>query len=284
MGSLAAETAVEGGDGRYTGRLSRDWEIWGPMGGYLAAFALRAAGAHCGLARPASLAGHFLGVASFDAPLEIACTTLRAARRAQSVRARITQSGEPVFEALVWGVADGLQGLAHAAAPMPPVPHWRTLPTIQERFAEMGEQWTPWYPFWQNLAQRPPEWDPRWPDRESGAHAPLWREWLRFEPEASFPDDPWADACRLLVLVDLGSWPAAQAHHNQDRMIAPSIDLSCAFHRIRPDAEWLLAQGLSPAAADGLVASQQHVWSEDGALLASGISELLCRPSPAARA
>ena len=46
MGDLAADTAVtEVGEGRYTARLSRDWEIWGPMGGYVAATALRAAGA-----------------------------------------------------------------------------------------------------------------------------------------------------------------------------------------------------------------------------------------------
>ena len=41
MGDLAIDTAVEGSDGRYRARLSRDWEIWGPNGGYLAAIALR---------------------------------------------------------------------------------------------------------------------------------------------------------------------------------------------------------------------------------------------------
>lgn len=286
MGDLAAETAiapVPGAEGRYTGTLSKDWEIWGPMGGYVAAFALRAAGRHCGLPRPASLVGHYLGVARFEAPLEIACETLRSAKTAQSVRARITQEGRPIFDALVWGAADGLRGLEHAFAPMPEVPHWSALPTIQERMAERGETWEAWYPFWNNLAQRPPEWDARWMERKAGERDPIWRQWLRFQPTASFPGDPWVDACRLLVLVDLGSWPAAQATHNQDALIAPSIDLACAFHRLRPESEWLLAQGVSPAAASGLVASQQHVWSDRGELLASGISQLLCRPSPSAR-
>ena len=46
MGDLAADTAVEPlGDGRYRASVSRDWEIWGPMGGYIASIALRAAGA-----------------------------------------------------------------------------------------------------------------------------------------------------------------------------------------------------------------------------------------------
>ena len=46
MGDLAIDTAVRArGDGLFEATLSADWEIWGPMGGYVAACALRAAGA-----------------------------------------------------------------------------------------------------------------------------------------------------------------------------------------------------------------------------------------------
>jgi acyl-CoA thioesterase len=82
----------------------------------------------------------------------------------------------------------------------------------------------------------------------------------------------------LLILVDIGAWPATQSQHNQDAIIAPSIDLACEFHRIRRDAEWLFVQGVSPSANDGLIASHQQVWSDRGELLASGVSQLLCRP------
>ena len=37
-----SDTAVDGTDGSYRAVLSKDWEIWGPMGGYVAAVALRA--------------------------------------------------------------------------------------------------------------------------------------------------------------------------------------------------------------------------------------------------
>lgn len=279
MGDLGEETAISGGDGRYTGTLSRAWEIWGPMGGYLASFALRAAGAHCGLPRPASLVGHFLGVGSFDLPIEIHCETLRSARTAQSVRARIVQEGRPLFDAMVWGVNEGLLGLTHHAAPMPAVPHWREVPAVEERLAAMGETMEAWFPFWKNFDQRPPTWRDDWMERKSGEHPPLWQEWLRYRPTPGFRD-PWLDACRLLILVDVGSWPSAQALHNDESMIAPSIDLACEFHRIRPEAEWLLAQGHSPSAASGLVASHQQVWDDEGVLLASGVSQLLCRPRP----
>src|SRR5436190_7002460 len=45
VGDLAHDTDVVGSDGRYTATVSGDWEIWGPMGGYVAAIALRAAAA-----------------------------------------------------------------------------------------------------------------------------------------------------------------------------------------------------------------------------------------------
>ena len=55
MGDFALDTAVSGEDGRYTATLSHDWEIWGPNGGYVAAIALRAAGAHSRFDRPATV-------------------------------------------------------------------------------------------------------------------------------------------------------------------------------------------------------------------------------------
>src|SRR5882724_9471270 len=59
VSDFAIDTALEGSGGRFSARLSRDWEIWGPNGGYVAAIALRAAGAATPLRRPASFACHF---------------------------------------------------------------------------------------------------------------------------------------------------------------------------------------------------------------------------------
>ena len=52
MGDLALDTEIEGGDGRYQGRPSEEWAIWGPMGGYIAAFALRARSGVASIALP----------------------------------------------------------------------------------------------------------------------------------------------------------------------------------------------------------------------------------------
>jgi acyl-CoA thioesterase len=276
MGDLGVDTAVKGSDGAYQASLSADWEIWGPMGGYVAATALRAAGAHTAFPRPASLVGHFLGVAAFG-PVEITTTTLRRAKKAEATRVSVAQDGGLVFEALVWSVADDLAGLTHELVPPPagtgaPLDH----PTTTERFAAAGRDDEVPYPFWNNFECRPTMWVDNWDEREPDA--PTWIEWMRFEPD---PDttDPWIDAARLLILVDLGSWPAVTRHHvDTAGLYAPSIDLACHFHRLRPESAYLLAQGTSPSGADGLITSHQSVWADDGTFLASGISQLLCRP------
>jgi acyl-CoA thioesterase len=276
MGDLALDTAVEGGDGRYTATFNADWNIWGPNGGYVAAVALRAAGAHCGLARPASLLVHFLGVARFE-EVDVEVTTLRAARRAASVRVAITQRGAPIAEAMVWAVADELAGLAHDATSAPPVPPPDQLPDLEELLASEGPR--P-HGFWVNLERRPERWlaPEAWEARTT--LDPTLRSWCRFRPSATF-DDPWIDACRHVVLVDTFQWPSATgAYRGQLQYLAPSLDLSVSFHHLDPAAEWLLVDAHAPLARDGLVAGTAKVWSPSGALLASGSQQMLCKPIP----
>jgi acyl-CoA thioesterase II len=275
MGDLAADTHVDGRDGRYSMTMSRAWEIWGPNGGYVASVALRAAGAHSRFERPASIVGHFLGVASFDAPVEIETTTLREAKRAESVRVSIGQEGSPIFDAMVWAVGD-VDGLEHDFAPKPDVPDVDGLMTVQERLAANGVTDTqPPFPFWLNFEERPVEWVDNWEEREPSD--PNFLAWFRYEPVPTC-DDLWVDACRSLILVDTLGWPSVQRWHTAHTMIAPSIDLAVAFHRFRPDEPWLLAQATSRSAHGGIIGCEANVWSRDGALLATGISQLLCRP------
>jgi acyl-CoA thioesterase-2 len=272
MGDLAVDTAIEGSDGRYTAELSRDWEIWGPNGGYIAAIALRAAGAFSRFDRPVTLVGHFLGVADFDAPVDLEVTTLREAKRAQSVRVSMTQRGGPIFDAMVWSVGD-VAGLEHDVSEMPDAPDPESLRSAADRMAEAGIE--PMFKFWDNFDQRPTTWVDDWENRAPGA--PVAGDWYRFVPRSTF-DDPWLDACRSLILLDTLGWPAAMRLHLNSGYIAPSIDLSVAFHRSRPDEPWLYAQASCPSASAGLVACESRVWSRDGTLLAVGAGQLLCRP------
>jgi acyl-CoA thioesterase II len=273
MGSLADDTAVSGGDGHFTADLSRDWEIWGPNGGYVASVALRAAAAHSQFARPASFHCHFLSVARFE-EVQLDVRTLRVSRRAESMAVSMSQGGTAVLEAIAWFVADG-DGLVHDHAAMPAVaPHAerRSITELLPPDAEVN------FRFWLNFDHKPLDWWENPADRPPGD--PVFRGWYRFAPVATFAD-PAVDACRSLVLLDTMSWPAATRAHTFDLpWVAPNIDLAVQFHRAEPATEWLLADAAAPVAEDGLIGFQSKVWSDTGALLASGAGQLLCRAVP----
>jgi acyl-CoA thioesterase-2 len=278
MGDLERDTAVEpaaGGSGRYVARLSRDWEIWGPMGGYVAAIALRAAGAESPFGRPASFQCHYLGVAAFD-EVDIEVVPLRVARQAASHRVSIRQGDRAILEALVWSVADDVPGLEHDEAIAPEVADWSELPNMAEL---AGPDAPPPFAFWSNFDARPLAWRADWPP--PGPLAAVWQNWLRFL--AWTPDaDPWLDAARSTLLVDLPSWPSGSKPHawTEPKFIAPTLDLSVAFHRTAADEPWLLVEGTSPVAADALMGWTGRLWTPSGRLVASGGGQTLFRPLP----
>ena len=121
MGDVEVDTAPEHlGDGRYRAQVDGDWEIWGPCGGYVAAIALRAAGAESPFARPASFYCHYLSVAAF-APVDLVVSPLRAGRTVLAQRVEMSQEGRPVLQAMVWSVGD-VEGLEHDDVTPPDVP------------------------------------------------------------------------------------------------------------------------------------------------------------------
>lgn len=278
MGNLADDTAVTHvGEGAYTARLRPDWEIWGPMGGYVASVALRAAGAASPFGRPASFACHYLGVAQFD-EVQLTVRTLRSARTALSQRVEMHQGDRPILEATVWSVGD-VDGLAHDVSEPPDVPGPHELPSIDELLTDEERANRPTFPFWENIDGKPIGW---WAEPPTEPLPPVYRGWLRFVPAATF-EDPWVDACRSLVLVDLQSWPSASRQHFGAPMtyIAPSLDLYVAFTDPQPGSDWLLADGYAPVARDGLMTWNGRLWSVDRHLVATGEGQMLCRRLPA---
>ncbi len=272
MGDLGKETAVEPlGGGRYRATLSGDWEIWGPMGGYIASVALRAAGAGGAHPFPAAFSCHYLGVAAFT-DVDITVEARRQGRNATSQRVEITQGGRPVLDAMVWSAAE-VEGLEHDESVAPDVPD-------PEGLTELGgpggipQADVP--PFWRNPRARPVEVEPEWPP--SSPRPAAWRQWVRFDPTPDV-DDPWVDAARMVVLADLPSWPAAHRPHAWRRppFIAPTLDLNVAFHRPAPGSAWLLVDGTAPVSTRGLFGWTSRVWSAGGLLHASGGGQCLYR-------
>ena len=281
MGDLAEDTRVEQVDeNRFTAKLSREWEIWGPMGGYVAAVAMRAAGAAGGLARPASFFCQYHSVAAFDT-VDLTVTKLRTARTALAQRVEMTQGGKPITEATIWSVSGELDGLEHDDTEAPDVPPPSELPSIEELLSEEELAEGPPFAFWNNFDSKPFQFIPRseWPPKEP--LPPEWRGWQRFRSTPAF-SDPWIDACRSLILVDVQSWPSAsrQHVHYDHGFYAPSLDLYVAFHEVPSTSEWLLTDGRGPLAANGLMHWDGRLWSEQGTLIASGMGQLLCRKMP----
>ena len=107
-----------------------------------------------------------------------------------------------------------------------------------------------------------------WETREPAD--PSFLSWFRYLPRDTF-DDPFVDAGRSLLLADTVGWPAATRTYRSDMAYyAPSIDVTVRFHACARESPWLLVEGRSPVARDGLVASAVSVWSADGSLQASG--------------
>jgi len=272
MGDLAEDTAVRPcGEGRYQATLSADWEIWGPMGGYVAACALRAAGAESEQSRPAAFSCHYLGVARFGA-VDLRVETRKRGRNAMSQRVEITQDDRPILDAMVWSAAPG-EGLEHDETVPPTVPGPDELSDIRELLPDDA---APPFNFWRNLESRPIEFEAEWPPE--GPRPARWREWLRFIPTPSF-DDPWADAARSIILVDLPSWPSAHRPHAwlQPPFTAPTLDLNVALHQPTQGEEWLLCDGAAPLSTGGLFGWTARVWSPGGTLHASGGGQCLYR-------
>jgi len=181
----------------------------------------------------------------------------------------------------VWSVGD-VDGLEHDVAERPAVGTPDELKTLPELFAEHGIEPQGTFPFWQNIESKPTAFNPVWPPPEP--MTPTWQEWCRFVPTSTF-EDPWVDACRSLILIDVQSWPAASrahVHAQPHGFYAPSLDLYVAFAHPQPHREWLLCDGAGPVAKHGLMTWNGRLWSADGRLVASGEGQLLCRRMPGA--
>ena len=279
MGDLARQTMVtpadDGDDSdpairRFTAMVHPDWEIWGPEGGYVAAIALRAAGEAGPFARPASFFCHYLSVAAFE-PVQLVVTPLRSGRTVLSQRVAMTQNGRPILDAMVWTVGE-VDGLEHREAHPPDVPAPQELRSPSEIWPDRDATFT----FWDNFEQRPIDYVEHPPS--PGPLPPVWRAWLR-SVTALTHDDPWVDAARTLVVLDVMSWPAGHRPHAhyEHGFIAPSLDLYASFQHSGLGEEWLLLDGYAPVAEQGLLSWNGRVWSQGGDLIASGGGQAIFR-------
>lgn len=261
---LEVATRLEGGNGRFRARLSDRWEIWGPNGGYLATFALRAVGEVAQIAQPRSFYCHFLSSPAF-ADVDVEATVLRRGQRAESVSVAISQGGRPILQALVRTAADA-PGHSHQHASMPDVPP----PQSVAPYEHAPVPGHPVFRFWENVERRPIV-------AAVEGRSPVVREWARFRPTPCFAD-PFLDAARSLILLDTYGFPAAYQRYRSWEYLAPNLDTAVWLHQFSPTSEWLLVDHECTVAEHGLMGVSGKIWSADGRLLASGSAQLCCVP------
>jgi len=265
---LEQATRVEGRDYQYVGHLSKDWEIWGPNGGYLATIALRAAGMVAHIQQPASFYCHFLSSPAFDT-VELTVNTLKLGRRAESFAVEMTQAGKSILYALVKTTAEA-PGYSHQHYEAPAVPAPEGLKTYEELLPTRKR---PPFSFWDNVERRPVD-----QSVTEEPTAPVLREWVRYQPRACF-EDPFLDAARALILLDTYGFPAAYQRYRGWDYLAPNLDTSAWFHHFNPSCEWLLIDHECTLAERGLMAVDGKVWDIEGRLLATGAAQLCCVPN-----
>lgn len=269
MGRFHEDTAVAEVDGVLAATLSRDWEIWGPNGGYVAAIALRAAGMRAPEGhRPASLSCQYLSAGAFG-PARAEVRVLKAGRSAGCLAVDLSQEGKTFLTAQVWTTnRDG--GPEVAATPRPGSPPPEALAPIESYLPPDA----PKHPFWANFETRPIGWTP--PGQPGRVGEPI-RQWQRFK--GFEPVDVFADCARALVLIDTLLWPAHwRTQPAGADYIAPSLELSAWFHEPPHGSDWLLVDARSQKAGGGLIHGTGQVWSEDGRLIATGGGQMLHTP------
>jgi len=238
----------------------------------MAAIALRAAGMEARIDRPASISCHFLAMAKFERA-DIEVEAVQRGKRAESFHVTVRQDERAVLQAIVRSAVEA-DGVEHNYAPMPEVPEPEELPSYHEIFADEE----PPFVFWENIEGKPMDPDKVQKERTEPQDPPL-LEWHRFRPTATF-SDPWADACRSLVMIDTLSWPAAAMPHVSREYMAPNLDVVAWFHQPAADSEWLLSEHRSEIAMGGLVGTTSSIWTRDGRLVATGGAQLMCLPGP----
>lgn len=267
MGSLERDTSVLSADSGLSANLSRDWEIWGPNGGYVASIALRAAGAvapsdH----RPATFSAQYLAVGQF-APVDIEADAVRKGRSAWCINVALVQGGKRLLQAQIWTTnkTDGPQKIDRT---MPKVPAAAALKSWRELFPD-GK---PSFRFWSNFEGRPTV---VLPEGTADPRGSVVQEWNRFE-SFELTTDPFLDFSRALILIDTYPWIAFnRGLTKRPDYIAPTLDITAWFHEPPAASQWLLVDARGDVGGGGLIHGQVQIWSDDGRPIATGGSNLL---------
>lgn len=262
MAGLVSATKLTPSEAGWSVALDPAWDIWGPAGGYLAAIALRAVREQAPIGhRPVTLTGQFVRVAKAGT-LDVTINPIKSGASALN-SVRLSQDDQLIFQAQIWTTTRRDASVV-VEPDAPDVPDPDGLPDQQTIAAERN---LPLNKFWQNFDSRPVNF--RTFD-ETPASVPNQYRWMRFADWSDEPD-PFFDAMRTALLIDLAIWPGHWHRITEPaRYLAPSLDLTVYFHTDAPAGEWLLSDADTDISSNGLLSGRARVWHADGKAIASG--------------
>jgi acyl-CoA thioesterase-2 len=226
-----------------------------------------------------SLHGYFLREGDTAVPVIYHVDRIRDGRSFATRRVVAKQNGKAIFNMSVSFQAPE-EGLEHQA-PMPDAPPPESVPTNYERLRAYKER-SP-HPAIDFLLQLDRPIQRREVDHvdllEPEAHAGVQRMWFRADGELG--DDPVVHQAVLAYASDYGLLESSFNTHGEsfltEKLIIASLDHAVWFHQaIRAD-RWMLYVTNSPRTSGGRGLNFGHIYSEEGALLASVAQEGLMR-------
>jgi acyl-CoA thioesterase len=267
MMSFQEATAISLDGGKSKAVLNPGWDYWGPLGGFIAAIALRSVkhvvpSGH----RPVTMSCQFLSRADFG-PLEAVADIAKSGASA-CVNVSLVQNGRRFFQAQVWTTARD-RGPVSLGACAPDVPGPAELMPLEEHIRLTGDIWAP---VWANFDVRVPFYLDPTETNPRGARAEQWLRFRNFEAG----NDAFLDAARFMLMIDMLPWVAHEsALSAEPDYAAPSLDLTAWFHAPALDNDWLLIEARADIAQSGLIYGSARIWTEDKRLVATGGSHQL---------
>jgi acyl-CoA thioesterase-2 len=226
-----------------------------------------------------SLHGYFLREGDTSVPVIYHVDRIRNGRSFATRRVVAKQHGKAIFNMSVSFQAPE-EGLEHQAQ-MPEAPPPETVPTNEERLRAYKERSNHPAIDFLLLLDRPIQRrevdhvDLLEPKPQSGIH----RTWFR--ATGALDDDPVAHQAVLAYASDYGLLEASFNQHGHsfltETLIIASLDHAIWFHQPFRADEWMLYVTQSPRTSGGRGLNFGHIYSQDGALVASVAQEGLMR-------
>jgi len=226
-----------------------------------------------------SLHGYFLREGDTSVPVIYHVDRIRDGRSFATRRVVAKQHGKAIFNMSVSFQAPE-EGLEHQA-PMPDAPAPETIPSNEERLRAYQEAASHPAIDFLLLLDRPIQ--RREVDHvdllEPKAHSGIQRTWFRAETELG--DDPVIHQAVLAYASDYGLLEGSFNQHGHsfltDELIIASLDHAIWFHEPFRADQWMLYVTQSPRTSGGRGLNFGHIYSQEGALVASVAQEGLMR-------